>query len=314
MNLDGQSIFKRIANIFLNELKENKELLFKIIGISLLCSILNHLQNHFESNVSEIAFYVCYMLVIILIVTSFSNIVAISTKSISKLKNFMNMIIPILITLLLTMGNIATAASIQPVVLVMISIISTVLSNLIIPIIMASTVLNIVSNISKEIKLESIGKFFNKSMMYLIEFMMIIFVGILSLEGTLSAGVDGMTAKVAKTVVSNSVPIVGKLLGDATESVIGSISITKNAVGVIGILIIVAITSGPIIKSFLLMMMFNFTSGICDSIADNRISRCLSIAADSIKLVFGIMIMVTFLFIIAITLMIKMSNLSLIYK
>ena len=134
------------------------------------------------------------------------------------------------------------------------------------------------------------------------------------MEGTLSAGVDGVTSKVAKTVVSNSVPIVGKLLGDATDSVIGSISITKNAVGILGILVMIAITSGPIIKSFLLMMMFNLTSSICDSISDSRISKCLNITADSMKLIFGIMVMVTFLFVIAITLMIKMSNFSLIYR
>lgn len=138
--------------------------------------------------------------------------------------------------------------------------------------------------------------------------------GILSLEGTLSAGVDGVTAKVAKTVVSNSVPVVGKLLGDATDSVIGSISITKNAVGILGIIVIIAITILPIIKTLILMTMFGITSGVCESIADERIAKCLSITADSLKIVFGIMIMVMFLFIIAITLMIKMSNFSLIYR
>ena len=73
---------------------------------------------------------------------------------------------------------------------------------------MASTILSLVSNISEEIKVDQISKFLKKSVMYLIEFMMIIFIGILSLEGTLSAGVDGMSAKVAKTVVSNTVPVV----------------------------------------------------------------------------------------------------------
>ena len=314
MNLDGQGVLNKIADIFIIQFKENKSLLIKIIGISLLCTILKHLQNNFSGNVSEIAFYVCYMLIIILISISFSNIVSGCIKSISKLKNFMNIIIPVLITLLLTMGNIATVSILQPVILTMISVITTIVSNLVIPIVLISTILNLVSNISEEVKLEKLSKFFKSSMIYLIEFMMIIFVGILSLEGTLSAGVDGVTAKVAKTVVSNSVPVVGKLLSDATDSVIGSIGITKNAIGVIGILVIVAITSGPIIKSFFLMLMFNLTSAICDTIADSRISKCLSLTAESIKLIFGIMVMVTFLFIIAITLMIKMSNFSLIFN
>lgn len=314
MELDGQDILKRISNIFIKEFKENSNLLFKVIGIALLCSVLKNMQNNFGGNVSEIAFYVCYMLIVILIVTSFSNVSNICITSITKLNSFMGIVIPVLITLLLSMGNIATVSTLQPVILGMISIISTLVSNLVIPIILISTILSLISNISTQVNVEKIGKFFKKSAMYIVEFTMIIFVGLLSLEGSLAANVDGITAKVAKTAISNTIPVVGKLIGDAADSVIGSISITKNAVGIIGVLVIIIITSGPIIKSFLLMMMFNLTSAICDSIADSRISKCISVTADSIKMIFGIMFMITFLFIIAITLMIKMSNFSLMYR
>ena len=264
--------------------------------------------------VSEIAFYVCYMLIIVLIVTSFTNITSICIKAINKLNGFMNLLIPVLITLLVSMGNIATVATMQPVLLGMISIISILISNLVIPVILISTILNLISNISSQVNIEKISKFFKKSVMYILEFSMIIFLGILSLEGSLASNVDGITAKVAKTAVSNVVPVVGKLISDATDSVIGGISITKNAVGVIGILVITLIVIGPIIKSLVLMMVFNLSAAVCDTIADSRISKCMSVAADSIKLIFGIMIMVLFLFIIAITLMIKMSNFSLMYR
>lgn len=284
------------------------------MGIALLCSVLKNMQNTYGGSVSEIAFYVCYMLIIILIVTSFTNITSICIKSISRLNNFMSIVIPVLVTLLLSMGNIATVATLQPVILGMISIISSLISNLVIPVILISTILNLVSNISSQVSVDKIGKFFKKSVMYIVEFTMIIFVGLLSIEGSLSANVDGITAKVAKTAISNTVPVVGKLVSDAADSVIGAISITKNAVGVVGILVIIAITISPIIKSFLLMLMFNLTSAVCDSIADARISKAISSTSDSMKLIFGIMILITALFIIAITLMIKMSNFSLMYR
>ena len=314
IKLDGKSIIKRILNVFLKEFKENINLLIKVIGIALLCSILKNLQNSYGGTVSEIAFYVCYMLIVILIITSFSNITNICVQTIKKLNNFMGLVIPILITLLVTMGNLSTVSILQPAILAMISIISTLISNLVIPVILISTILNLVSNISSKVNVEKISKFFKKAVLYILEFVMIIFIGILSMEGTLSANVDGITAKVGKSIISNAVPVVGKLISDATDSVIGAVSITKNAVGVIGILIIVVITISPIIKAFVLMMLFNLSAGICDSIADGRISKCMSVVADSIKTIFGIMIMILFLFIIAITLMIKISNFSLMYR
>ncbi len=275
---------------------------------------MKNLQNSYGGTVSEIAFYVCYMLIILLIVTSFTNITNICIQTIKKLNNFMGLIIPTIITLLVTMGNISTATVMQPVILAMISIISTLISNLIIPVILISTILNLISNISSKVNVEKISTFFKKSVMYILEFIMIIFVGILSIEGSLSANVDGVTAKVAKSVISNSVPVVGKLIGDAADSVIGAVGITKNAIGIIGIIVIIVITIIPIIKAFVLMMLFNLSSAICESIADNRISKCMSLTADSIKTIFGIMIMTVFLFAIAITLMIKVSNFSLVYR
>ena len=254
------------------------------------------------------------MLIVVLIVTSFTNITSICIKSINKLNGFMNILIPVLITLLVSMGNITTVATMQPILLGMISIISALISNLVIPIILVSTILNLVSNISAQVNVEKLSKFFKKSVMYILEFVMIIFLGVLSLEGSLASNVDGITVKVAKNAVSNVVPVVGKLISDAADSVIGAVSITKNAIGVIGILVIAIIVISPIFESFILMTLFNLSAAVCDTIADSRISKCMTVAADSIKLIFGIMIMVLFLFIIAVTLMIKMSNFSLMYR
>lgn len=314
MTVSGLTIIKRISNLFFKEFKENKKLLFQIIGIAFLCAILKHIQSSFGGNVSEIAFYVCYMLVIVLIVASFTNITTVCIKSINKLTGFMEIIIPTLIVLLVGTGNITTVIAMQPIILTMISIISVIVSKLVIPIIVTSTILNLVGNISKQISVEKLSKFMKKTVMYVLEFVMIIFLGLLSLEGSLASNVDGVTAKVAKTAVSNVVPVVGKLISDATDSVIGAVSITKNAVGIIGVITIGVIAIGPILKAFVFMTFFNLSSAVCDTIADERISKSMSIVAEAIKHVFGIMIMVMFLFIIAVTLMIKMSNFSLMYR
>lgn len=50
--------------------------------------------------------------------------------------------------------------------------------------------------------------------------MLTIFVGLLSLEGTLSSSVDGLTAKTAKVAISNFIPVVGKVLGDSIDTVL----------------------------------------------------------------------------------------------
>lgn len=83
-----------------------------------------------------------------------------------------------------------------------------------------------------------------------------IFVAVVSLEGTLSSSVDGITAKTTKAVVSSAIPIVGKILGDAVDSVLGCGIILKNAVGIVGVVVILGICIGPILKLVLAMITY----------------------------------------------------------
>ena len=137
-----------------------------------------------------------------------------------------------------------------------------------------------------------------------------IFASVLSLEGSLAANVDGVTAKTAKSVVSNAIPVVGKLLGDTVDSVMGGLSITKNAVGTIGVMVIIAMTIVPLVRTLILMFTFNLAAAIIEPIADGRIVKCMSAIGDSVKILFAILATTTFLFVIAITLMIRMTNFS----
>ena len=68
----------------------------------------------------------------------------------------------------------------------------------------------------------------------------------------------------------------GKLIGDATDSVIGATSIAKNAIGFVGVLIIISISIGPLIKSLIVMVIFNVGSAIAEPFVDKRISKCFS--------------------------------------
>lgn len=200
--------------------------------------------------VSEIAFYVCYILVILLVISSFTNIVQICRDTINILNGFMGILVPVLIGLLVTTGNLATVAILQPVLLAMTSIISVLLSHFVIPLVFIATVINIISNISPQVNLSNLSGFLRKTAVLIMEITLIIFIGVLSLEGTLASSVDGITAKTAKTVVSNVVPVAGKILGDAVDSVIGSTAIAKNAVGVLGIIAILRNYINSYYKSF----------------------------------------------------------------
>lgn len=222
INLDGEGLIQRILNIFIKEVKISLKLVFKIITISIFCAIIKNLQSSNENGVSEVAFYVCYLIIATLIITSFINIVELCQSTVKTLNAFMGVLIPIIIIYLTISGHLVVVSTLQPVLIGMITLISNLVSNVLIPVILISTILNIVSNISNEVDVSKIAGLLKKGAMFILELLLIIFVGILSLEGSLASNVDGIVAKTAKSVVSTTIPVVGKLIGDATDSVIRS--------------------------------------------------------------------------------------------
>ena len=233
---------------------------------------------------------------------------------IQNLVGFTNSLLPILITLMMTTGAITSASLTQPILLLLVNFIGNIIAGFVLPIILITTSLSIVSNLSDEIKIAKLSKFLNSSTIWILGIVMTLFVTVLSLEGSLTQTVDGVTAKTTKAAVSTVIPVVGKILGDATDAVIGCALILKNAVGFIGILVIVGICLTPIIKLTLLTLLYYLAAAVAEPIADTKVVGVLSAIADTFKMLLAIVFCVAVILTIGLAIVIKMSNATLLYR
>ena len=85
-------------------------------------------------------------------------------------------------------------------------------------------------------------------------------------------------------------------------------NILKNAVGLVGVVIIISICIVPIIKLMALMGVYYLGSALCQPIADEKIVKLLEKIGATFKLLLAIMSSVSVMLIIGITLVIKISN------
>ena len=286
-----------------------------ILVIIVIHSVLKSLSDGLENkSISQIAYYVQYILIVTLIMTNFVQILDIVKESIQSLVGFMNSLIPILITLMLTTGSIASANLLQPIILFLITFIGNFIIGTIIPFVLISTSLGIVSKISDRVQVDKLSKFFKTSVVWILGVVLTLFVGIVSVEGTLSSTVDGVTAKTAKAAVSSFIPVVGKILGDAVDTVIGCSSILKNATGIVGIIILIGIAIMPVIKLTILMAIYYLGAALCQPIADSKIISLLDQMGDTFKTLLAIMCSISVMFIIGTTLVINISNSGMMYR
>lgn len=314
-NIDNQSLVKNILGLFGKETMVSIRTIASIMIVIIIHSILKSISEGLENkSIGQISYYIQYILIVTLIISNFAEIISMVKDSVINLVSFSNTLIPILITLVLTTGNVVSANLIQPILLFLITFIGNFILNIIIPIILASTTLGIVSKISDRVQLDKLSKFLKSGSVWILAVILTIFVSVLSIEGSLSSSVDGVTAKTAKVAVSSFIPVVGKILGDAVDTVIGCTSILKNAVGIVGVIVIIGICIKPIIKLLLLMAIYYIGAAICEPIADSKIVKLLQQMGDTFKILLAILCSLSVMLIIGTTLVMKISNSSLMYR
>ena len=226
----------------------------------------------------------------------------------------MNSLIPILISLMLYTGSITTSSVLEPIILFMINFIGNMIQSFLIPAVLIIATLSIVSKIGDKLQIDRIAKTFNSGIVWLLGIILTIFVGVISLEGTLSGSIDGITAKTAKAIVSSSIPIVGKILGDAVDTFFGCCLILKNAIGVIGVIIIIGICIMPILKIAILLICYKMLAAVSEPIADAKIIKLLEQIGDIFKVLLAILCSISVMVIVGTTLVIKISNSGMMYR
>ncbi len=225
-----------------NEIYINLDILIKLIILIVLCALLRNLQTSFMSeSVSEIAFYVCYIVIVSILIVSFNTAMQMGIAMIDGMVDFMYATTPVLITLLVSGGNITSGGIFQPLMLMIVEVSATIMKNVFIPVIFLSTILSIVNNISDKIQISRFTNLLKQIISWALGIILTVFVAVVSVQGSFGAVIDGVTSKTVKFAISAFIPIVGKTLSDAADTVIGSTLLIKNAAGLaamVGVLII----------------------------------------------------------------------------
>lgn len=139
---------------------------------------------------------------------NFTDILKLVKDTIDNLIGFSQSLIPLLITLMAYTGSITSTAVLEPLLLFLIEFITNMIKTLIMPIISIITVLVIISKLSDRIQISKLGSFLKSGIVWFLGVTLTLFVGVVSLEGSLTSSVDGITAKTTKAAVSSLIPIV----------------------------------------------------------------------------------------------------------
>lgn len=303
-DLSFDTIMKAVLSLFFKEVKSVLTLVISIVTIAILCALLKNLQDSFASeSISQVAFYACYALVIMILSKSFIISISVAQDVINDVSSFMNALLPILVTMIALAGGVTQAATLDPFILGAVIFIPKIYTKVIIPMILMGFVLEFANNISEEHKITNLCKLMKQCILWFQGIIVTAFIALLTIRGITSSTMDAVTLKTAKFAVDNFIPIVGKAFSDAITSVAGYSLIIKNAISSIGFVVVLLILLYPIIKLILMTLIYKISAALVEPVSDSRITKSLESAGDSMVFIISCVLTVSLMFFILIAIM-----------
>lgn len=304
-------MLQALGKFLLQEVILNGKLILTIVILAVFSMVLETLQSAFERNaVSKIAYAVSYMVIIILAINSFHVAIGYAKEAISSMIHFMMAMVPLLFTLLASMGNLVTVSVMHPLIVFMVHLIGTLIYTGVFPLLFFSTLLHIVSALSDKYKVTQLANLLRNISIGLLGVLLTVFLGVISVQGATSSVTDGVTVRTAKYITGNFVPVVGRVFSDAADTVISASLLVKNAVGLTGVIILLFICAFPALKIVTLALIYNVSSAIMQPLGDTPAAECLKTVGKSMIYVFAALAAVGLMFFLAITILLTAGNVA----
>lgn len=299
--LNIKEISKTVIKYAVKEIYASIKIMALLAVMVLLTSFLMSLQEAFSgNNLINISFYAIYGLIMMLLMKNMLIGVEECKEIIESLSNFMVVLIPLLLTMLIGIGGFTEAVAMDPIVIAVVNICVTIVVDFLLPAILIVTVLKLINNLSDEDKLTKLTALFNSVIKYTQGIMLTIFITVLTIRGVTTRTFDKVAVETAKFAVDNFVPVVGGALSDAVTSVANYSLLIKNSLSSVGLIVIVLLILTPIIKLFILSLINKFTAAILEPIGNKKIIDSINEVGNSLMQIISCVVVVSLMFFIMI--------------
>ncbi|MEA4903082.1 stage III sporulation protein AE [Desulfitobacterium sp.] len=310
LSLEPQELGRSLLSFLGREILKSGPIIGKLLVLAVLIAVLQNLQNAFSSeSIAKMVNNLSYLVLMVIGLAAFQETLKVATEAIDRMTGFLQTLFPVILTLLMAMGNLTTAALFKPVVVGSLTLLATLMKNIILPLFLLTAVLKLFNNISGEFKLGKIAGLFEFSGKVGIGILMTVFIGVMTIQGVTGGVADGVTLRTAK-YTADLIPVVGKFFKDAVEIVASSGLLMKNALGVIGILAIALICIGPALRIAAMIFVFKISSALVEPLGLKELSNSLQDMSKSLTYIFASVASLAIMFFISIAIIVGAGNLT----
>jgi len=268
---------------------------FKTIFISLLLvgiisAVCTNLSGLFaQHQLSDCGFYVCYLIMIIFLTKVATYVYSVTAGTMESVVTFLKLFLPTYFLTVGVSGGSLTAMSFYNIFMLAVFGVEMLLIGVVLPGIGCYMILCIVNGIWKEEKLEILIDLLKKGISFILKTLIALVSGTGLLQAMITPVIDAAKNTSIQKAIS-IIPGLGDLAGSASQILLGSAVLIKNAAGIVMVIILFLLCILPLLKLFCVMAVMKGSAALMGMVADKRMTGCTNRMGDGVLLLFQTML------------------------
>lgn len=306
---DYESFGKQLSEVLFAKVREILPAFACIAAITLLSGVISTLKS--GSNVrttSDMIFLISYVAALVPLIAVLTECFEQTLNSISSMQKQMQIVFPLMLTLMAASGGTLTVSLCRPAVAFFSTTIVSVMTSVVLPLAVTIIAFSMAGHLTKELKISKFTAFFKSINKWIIGICISVFGLFFTLQGITASTYDGVVRRAAKYAIGNGIPIVGGFLSGGFDIAVAGSILIKNSLGSMSIFMMASVLFEPIVLLISVNVLLRFTAAITQPFGDSRISDFLGETADNLHYCTAGLLFTAFLYFLSIVIIVSSSE------
>lgn len=287
MPSDTDDLTDGLLEIILDAIQTLRPDLQEVVRISagiLAAALLVSVVQTFSASTQTMTETIGVIIIAVLLLTGTGAMIHLASTTVDETCGYGKLLLPVMTTALAAQGGITSSGTLYAATAFFIALLQSALDSFLVPGVYLYLSLSTGSAATGEPFLKRIGDLLKQFLSWCLKILLIIFTTWLSLTHVVSGTTDAATLKAAKVSMSSFIPVVGGILSDASETVLISAGVMKNAAGIYGILAVMTLFIHPFLKIGLHYLVLKFTGGMVSAFGSARVTAVVDAFGNAMAL------------------------------
>ncbi len=217
------------------------------------------------------------------------SMISMAEETIMQLSDYGKLLFPVMTTAMAAQGGVTSSAALYTGTTVLDTIIGELIKGILLPLIFLFLAASVGNSATGEDILKKIRDMIKGFISWCLKTLLTVFTTYMGITGVVSGTTDAAALKATRVTISSVVPVVGGVLSDASEAVLVSMGLMKNAAGIYGILAVLALFLGPFFRIGCQYLLLKVTAALCSIFGDSNITGLM----ESFSAAMGLLLAMT---------------------